>query len=517
MVNNRGLNPTGVAVASDGDVYVADQSNNVVDVFEPNGTFVYQLAAGHISGPNAIALNASGDLYVAQNGSGLVEFEPSGACVNSCASIDPPANLGVAVDTEGNVYAGEGSTIGEFSSSAEPIYSIGGLTYDRGMAINETSNALYVADQGAAQVDIFKSVLAPTLTIQPQTSPDPTTASLNAKVDPAGGGNVIECHFEYGTEKGNYSLGKLPCLGPSPANAEIGNAAHPIESLTEVHGELPGLTTLTTYHYRIVAKNAQATIESPDHQFTLLPELPTVSDTSASSENPATATLAAQINPGFGSTVYRFQYGVTKSYGSSTIIKPVGSDGTDHVVTADISGLAAGTTYHYRVVAINYVGTTQGPDQTFTTPEQPAVIGSNAAHVTSSTATLEAQINPKLAATTYHFEYGAGSSYNLSSPQSSSIGADDTSHTVSASLSDLAPATTYDFRAVATNPFGSTTGLDQTFTTSAAPPTSAPPPKPCGKGLIKKHGKCVKKVRHERHKGKHRHRAKQHRKGSVRP
>ena len=493
VLNNRGLNPTGVAVATNGDVYVAEQSNNVVDVFEPNGTFVSQLAAGHISGPNAIALNESGDLYVAQNGSGLVEFEPSGACVNSCASIDPAANLGVAVDTEGNVFAGEGATIREFSSSAEPIYSFDGLSFGRGMAINEASNALYVADEGASVVDIYKSVPAPTLTIRPLTSSSPTSATLNAKVDPAGAGNVTECHFEYGTEKGNYSLGEIPCLSPSPANSEIGNPTNPIESLTEVHGELAGLATLTTYHYRLVASNAQGKIESPDHEFILLPDLAAVSDTSASSENPGTATLSAEINPEFGTTVYRFQYGVTKSYGSSTIIGPVGSDGTDHPVTADIAGLTAGTTYHYRVVAINYVGTTQGPDQTFTTPEQPAVISSSAAHVTSSTAILEAQINPKLAATTYHFEYGAGSSYSLSTPQSSSIGTDDTSHTVSASLTALAPATTYDFRAVATNPFGSTTGLDQTFTTSAAPPTRAPPPKPCGKGLIKKHGKCVKK------------------------
>jgi len=493
VVNNRGLNPTGVAVATNGNVYVADQSNNVVDVFEPNGNFVSQLTAGHISGPNAIALNNSGDLYVAQNGSGLVEFEPSGACVNSCASIDPPANLGVATDTEGNVYADEGATIGEFSSSGELIYSIGGLTYGRGLAFNETSGSIYVADQGAAQVDIFKSVVAPTLTIRPVTSPVPTSATLNAKVDPAGGGNVTECHFEYGTEKGSYTLGKIPCLSPSPADSEIGNPANPIESPTEVHSELTGLTTLATYHYRLVAKNAQGTMESPDHLFTLLPDLPTVSNASASSETPATATMSAEINPEFGTTVYRFQYGVTKSYGSSTLIRPVGSDGIDHLVTAGISGLTAGTTYHYRVVAINYVGTTQGPDQTFTTPEQPAVISSSAADVTSSTAILEAQINPKLAATTYHFEYGTGASYSLRTPESSSIGAGDTSHMVSADLSDLAPAATYYFRAVATNPFGSTTGLDQTFTTSAAPPTSNPPTKPCGKGLIKKHGKCVKK------------------------
>ena len=39
---------------------------------------------------------------------------------------------------------------------------------------------------------------------------------------------------------------------------------------------------------------------------------------------------------------------------------------------ADIAGLAAGTTYHFRAVAVNGIGTTAGPDQTFTTlpPEE---------------------------------------------------------------------------------------------------------------------------------------------------
>ncbi len=81
------------------------------------------------------------------------------------------------------------------------------------------------------------------------------------------------------------------------------------------------------------------------------------------------AKLGALVNPGGIQTVYRFEYGTTTEYGSSTPF-PEGSVGEgvkSHAVWAAASGLAPGTTYHYRVVASNELGTVYGPDQTFTT------------------------------------------------------------------------------------------------------------------------------------------------------
>jgi streptogramin lyase len=79
--------------------------------------------------------------------------------------------------------------------------------------------------------------------------------------------------------------------------------------------------------------------------------------------------LGALVSPGGIQTSYRFEYGPTSAYGSSTPF-PEGSVGEgleSHAVWASASGLAAGTTYHYRVVATNELGTAYGPDQTFTT------------------------------------------------------------------------------------------------------------------------------------------------------
>ncbi len=79
--------------------------------------------------------------------------------------------------------------------------------------------------------------------------------------------------------------------------------------------------------------------------------------------------LGALVSPGGIQTSYRFEYGPTSAYGSSTPF-PAGSVGEGlelHAVWAAASGLAPGSIYHYRVVASNEVGTVYGEDQTFTT------------------------------------------------------------------------------------------------------------------------------------------------------
>jgi hypothetical protein len=45
----------------------------------------------------------------------------------------------------------------------------------------------------------------------------------------------------------------------------------------------------------------------------------------------------------------------------------IGNDDSSHTVSVVVGGLAPGTAYHFRVVAINFSGTTSGGDTTFTT------------------------------------------------------------------------------------------------------------------------------------------------------
>jgi hypothetical protein len=66
-------------------------------------------------------------------------------------------------------------------------------------------------------------------------------------------------------------------------------------------------------------------------------------------------------------TTYYFEYGTTTSYGTQTSITSAGSGASVLNVNAALSGLTAGTLYHYRVAATNSAGTTPGTDMTFTT------------------------------------------------------------------------------------------------------------------------------------------------------
>ncbi|HUA73714.1 MAG TPA: hypothetical protein VL988_03060 [Solirubrobacteraceae bacterium] len=84
------------------------------------------------------------------------------------------------------------------------------------------------------------------------------------------------------------------------------------------------------------------------------------------------ATLQGALDPSGQETTYQFEYGTTLAYGSTAPAVPAaaGSGWSVEHVSQTLKGLAAGTTYHYRLVAKSVVGTTYGPDAVFSTAPQ---------------------------------------------------------------------------------------------------------------------------------------------------
>jgi len=207
-----------------------------------------------------------------------------------------------------------------------------------------------------------------------------------------------------------------------------------------------------------------------------IPHLPASSQPStttlaATSVLPTSAVLNGSVNPNGADTTYYFEYGTTISYGSTTPVTGPLSGTSPIVVSRFIGALTPGTTYHFDLVATNAYGTTNGGDRTFTTSTAPPIVTIGAATGVSSTgATLNGTVNPNGFASTYYFDYGTTTAYSLGPTASASAGSGTSALPESAFIAGLTPNTTYHFRIVATNIFGTTTGSDQTFTTSPPPP-----------------------------------------------
>jgi hypothetical protein len=197
---------------------------------------------------------------------------------------------------------------------------------------------------------------------------------------------------------------------------------------------------------------------------------PAVLRQSSAAVTQTAAEVSATIDPGYASTVYRFEYGTSAAYGASVPAPDaaLGSEGPS-AVGQRLTGLQPGTTYHYRVVVVNAFGQVAGDDETFTTlPPQPPVVGTGqAAALAQNAATLTGTVDTRGFETTYEFDMGVDTSYGTRI--FGDAGAQAGAATFTAPLEGLAAATTYHYRIVATNQFGTSYGADQAFTTASFP------------------------------------------------
>lgn len=182
----------------------------------------------------------------------------------------------------------------------------------------------------------------------------------------------------------------------------------------------------------------------------------------------SSVTIYGAINPNGAATTGYFELGTTTNYGRSTASFDAGSDTTTVIASANFGGLLANTLHHYRVVAVNSFGTNFGSDATFTTltnaASPPAATTLGATNITTSSVTINGQINPNGAATTGYFELGTTTNYGTST-SALNVGSGTSLSSANASFNGLFPGTIYHYRVVAYNSFGTNNGSDATFTT----------------------------------------------------
>lgn len=309
-------------------------------------------------------------------------------------------------------------------------------------------------------------------------------ATLSGTVTP-NGTDATTCSFQYATDAyytghGNTFDQSAPC-DQSPIAASTTDP-------TPVSATVTNLTPGTVYDFQLVASNGV----DPDPVTSVLqfsvPSPPTVDSESAPTIWSNEALLFGSLNPQDGDTTWHWEYvddanfqatgyanasvepasdGFVGAFSGSTAVGefPGNPPGTPRT---PITGLTPGTTYHYRLVATNSGGRTDGPDQTLHTASGTLP---GATDIAMTSATLTGVVNTNGHAATYHFDWGLVG-LDKSTPETP-VGTNDTAdHVVTAPVTGLFPSHTYSVRLVLTLDDGTTiTGDVGQFTT--APPPAA--------------------------------------------
>ncbi len=428
-------NPTAVAVnEATGDVYVVDDGNNVVDVFDGAGSYVCQITgsptpsasecngvAGSddtsthgFNGPRGIEVEqATGDVYVLNAAEGAVEvFGPGGAYLRQISLESIPTGFS------------EGST--------------------RGLAVDAVNGDVYLSDSLGGDVYVFNAA-GEYVT---------TWSGANTPARSFGGGFV--------SVTADDTTGEVYVTDSAHQVTDIFSPSG--EYLTQIpESSLEGVgTTVDQASGNVyISDNAEHVV----FIFDAVP-VPDVTTEAASNVLPTSATLNGTVNPdGLPITSCVFEYGTRTSYGQSVPCAQTPGSGSGPVaVSADVSGLQEGATYHFRLVAENANGRNRGFDEEVTAPAAPTIDSATDVNLGVSSVDLRAAINPHAAPSTYRFEYGTSTAYGTSIPvPDGTIAPGLTDRTVLQHVSGLLANTTYHWRVVARNLAGVTTGSDHTF------------------------------------------------------
>ena len=184
----------------------------------------------------------------------------------------------------------------------------------------------------------------------PATGVTATNAVLNGLV--AAAANATNAFFQWGLTAGYGNIEPSQTLAVGPTNIHFSRT-------------ITGLSYGTTYHYRLVTLTTNGTSNGSDMIFTT-PSPPALTVPPASLVTANSSTLNATANPNGDATTVYFQWGPTAAYGYLTLATNIGSGTNVVALSATLNGLLPGAAYHYRAVAANSIGLTNGPDQVFT-------------------------------------------------------------------------------------------------------------------------------------------------------
>jgi hypothetical protein len=274
-----------------------------------------------------VAVDQNGDIYANDytsffGGTGMSVFAPSGERITTSFGLGETANL--AVDSNGNVYTNYFEfEVYWYAPSAFPV--VPATEWAEEGTVNSATSYSVAVDP--ATDDVYVAEYSP--------------ASRVARFEPEGGSEVEEL--------GASGEGELH--GPQGVGVDGGLGLSGRVYASDSEGAEPRVKVYA----------------SPNGA-------PAVTTGNSTEVNYYLRSLEGEVNPeGFVEDCH-FEYGTTTAYGTTVPCSPSAAElkGDSFVpVSAETEPLEPNTTYHYRLVASNGAGASQGADATFTTGPAP--------------------------------------------------------------------------------------------------------------------------------------------------
>ncbi len=275
--------------------------------------------------------------------------------------------------------------------------------------------------------------------------------------------------FRYGVDQANLDLATTG--GPFTGGAG---------STTPVDQAVSSLSCSTTYYFAAVAtepsdNTLSAGTRGDVFSFrTLDCPGPSVTTFVPDGITANSAVLHGQINPNGTTTNAFFDLGTAPGSLNVPISAGQLTGSSAQAIAATPNNLSCGTTYYFQARGTDtgnntVVGTTRNFTTSACANSAPVVTTQAASGLTTTSATLNATVNPSSLATTAQFEYGSSPGSLNQLIDKGSIGSGSSDVAITGAASGLSCGTTYYFRAKATNSVNTMIGATLSFATSACP------------------------------------------------
>jgi sugar lactone lactonase YvrE len=360
--------PRGIAVEPDGEVWIADDSNNRIQKFNESGEYLTQFGSagegnGQFDTPVDIAITAGGDLWVTDALNCRVQkFDSTGKYLDQFGGCGFEGGKfveasGIAIGPNGHIWVTDSGyyRVQEFTAAGEFIRSVGG--YGIGNGQFESPNGVAIGSDGHVWV---------------------ADSYLNRVQEFSASGEYLSQFGTYGTGPGQFA-------GAGPIEVTPSGRIWITDRET---GRVQGFNASGHYLGTFgsfwepggLAAGPEDSVYVSDSrndrvQKWRLAKPPYISPLSAQNVTHNQATLRGQVNARGFLTNYRFEYGTTTSYGTSVPIpdKSVGASVNAVELSEAIGSLAPATVYHYRIRAQSDggPGPVYGEDRTFETLPAP--------------------------------------------------------------------------------------------------------------------------------------------------